>query len=336
MSQEFLSQDEVDALLKGVTGEEDDDPPATEVAQAKSFKGVRKYNLGFEERIVRGRLPTLELINERFGRLFRLGLFNYTHRSVGISSGPTRIQKFSEFIHNLVVPANLNIIGLHPLRGSGLLIFNPEMIFMVVDNMFGGNGKFPSRVEGRDFTPTESRIIQGILKVAFDEYTAAWAPVMKIDMEYVRSEMNAQFANIVTPSEPVVAVSYSVEISGQSTEMHLCLPYAMIEPIRDRLQIAMPSEHAASERRWNGRLNREMQGAEVELIALLASANLKVRDILELKTGDIIPINIEGNINVKVDDVAVATCRYGRRNGRYALKIEEFLLSRDPEELEPT
>ena len=149
MSQDFLSQDEVDALLKGVTGETD------EVAAATETKGVRPYNLATQERIVRGRMPTLEIINERFARQLRLGLFNFMRRTAEISVGPIRILKYNEFIRNLVVPTNLNLVQAKPLRGTALFIFDPNLVFLVVDNLFGGDGRFHTRVEGRDFTQTE-------------------------------------------------------------------------------------------------------------------------------------------------------------------------------------
>jgi flagellar motor switch protein FliM len=319
MSQDFLSQEEVDALLKGVTGETDEEPAHEEAG------GVKAYDLGRQERIVRGRMPTLELINERFARLLRIGLFNYMHRSTEISVGPIRVQKYSEFIRNLVVPTNLNLVTVKPLRGTGLVVFDPNLVFLVVDNMFGGDGRFHTRVEGRDFTATEQRIIQGLLGVFFAEYQKAWQPVYPIEFEYVRSEMNTQFANIATPSEIVVAVTFTVELSGNSAEMHLCLPYSMVEPIRDVLYSTMHSEQAGSDKRWSAMLARQLQAAEVELVVPLAQSSITLGEIVKMKVGDIIPIGIEETVNATVDGIPVMACRYGLRNGQYALKVERFL-----------
>ena len=319
MSQDFLSQEEVDALLKGVSGEVDEEPVAEEGT------GVKNYDLGRQERIVRGRMPTMELINERFARLLRIGLFNYMHRNTEISVGPIRVQKYSEFIRNLVVPTNLNLVTVKPLRGTGLVVFDPNLVFLIVDNMFGGDGRFHTRVEGRDFTPTEQRIIQGLLNVVFAEYQKAWQPVYQIEFEYVRSEMNTQFANIATPSEIVVAVTFTIELSGNSAEMHLCLPYSMVEPIRDVLYSTMHSEQAGSDRRWTGTLARQLQLAEVELVVSLCQSMLSLGDVAKLKVGDIIPVNIEDKIKASVDGVPVLECGYGVRNGQYALKVERFL-----------
>ena len=325
MSQDFLSQEEVDALLKGVTGEED--APATE----ESTEGVKSYELGRQERIVRGRMPTMELINERFARYFRIGLFNYMHRSTEISVGPIRVQKYSEFVRNLVVPTNLNLVQVKPLRGTGLVVFDPSLVFLVVDNMFGGDGRFHTRVEGRDFTPTEQRIIQGMLNVVFAEYERAWKPVFEVKFEYVRSEMNTQFANIATPSEIVVAITFTIELSGNSAEMHLCLPYSMVEPIRDVLYSTMHSEQAASDKRWTSLLTQQLQQAEVEIVATLGDANITLRDILHLKAGDVIPLNLAEKIKAAVDGIPVMECTYGVRNGMYALRIEQFTAAAESE-----
>ena len=324
MSQDFLSQEEVDALLKGVTGE------VEETQEKTDNGGVKPYDLGRQERIVRGRMPTMELINERFARYLRLGLFNYMHRGTEISVGPVRVQKYSDFIRNLVVPTNLNLVQVKPLRGTGLVVFDPNLVFLIVDNMFGSDGRFHTRVEGRDFTATEQRIILGMLKVVFTEYEKAWKPVYEIGFEYIRSEMNTQFANIATPSEIVVAFTFTIELSGNSAEMHICLPYAMIEPIRDVLYSTMHSEQAGSDQRWTGMLRKQLLTAEVELVAPLGSTDLPIGEVAKLKVGDIVPIDIENVVCVKVDGVPLMNCRYGVNNGQYALRVDKFLA---PEEV---
>lgn len=319
MSQDFLSQEEVDALLKGVTGEADEEH------QEEEAGGVKNYDLGRQERIVRGRMPTMELINERFARYFRIGLFNYMHRSTEISVGPVRVQKYSDFIRNLVVPTNLNLIQMKPLRGTGLVVFDPNLVFLVVDNMFGSDGRFHTRVEGRDFTPTEQRIIQGLLNVVFTEYSKAWKPVYEVEFEYIRSEMNTQFANIATPSEIVVAFTFTIELSGNSAEMHLCLPYSMIEPIRDVLYSTMHSEQAGSDQRWTGMLRKQLGLAEVELVARLGESNITLGEVAKLKTGDVVPITISDFVTVTIDGIPLMDCQYGINNGQYALKISQFV-----------
>jgi flagellar motor switch protein FliM len=320
MSQDFLSQDEVDALLKGVTG--DTDEPE---AGGDEGSGPRNYNLGTQERIVRGRMPTLELINERFARYLRIGLFNYMHRNAEISVGPIKVQKYSEFIRNLVVPTNLNLVSAKPLRGTGLFIFDPNLVFLVVDNMFGGDGRFHTRVEGRDFTQTEQRIIQGMLNVVFTEYGRSWKPVHDLNFEYIRSEMNSQFANIATPSEIVVSTTFSIEFGGSAAEMHICFPYSMMEPIRDLLYSSMQSDQLSTDKRWITLLRQQLQSAEVELTAELTHAALSLGQIQKMKVGDVIPVNIPETIIAKVDGVPLMECKFGQQQGQFAIQIDRFI-----------
>ena len=315
----FLSQDEIDALLKGVEGDDDAD------ASDKDEAGVRNYNLATQERIVRGRMATLEIINERFARLLRVELFNFLRRTVEVSVGPVRIIKYTDFIRNLVVPTNLNLIHMNPLRGTGVMVLDPTLVFLVVDNMFGGDGRFHTRVEGRDFTQTEQRIIQRILTLMFESYAKAWAPVYPVQFEYLRSEMNTQFANIATPNEVVVAITFNIELGPNSGEMHFCVPYSMVEPIKDLLTSPLQGENLGGDKRWVKLMTQQIQAAEVEIVASLASRKMTVADLLELKEGDVIPINISDTIEGQIDNIPVMECRYGVFNGQYALKVEKLI-----------
>jgi flagellar motor switch protein FliM len=319
MADNFLSQEEVDALLKGVTGDQD------ESAAPEDDSGIRPYNLATQERIVRGRMPTLEIINERFARLLRIGLFNFLHRSAEVSIGPVRVHKYSEFIRNLVVPTNLNLVHMKPLRGTALMVFDPNLVFLLVDNLFGGDGRFHTRVEGRDFTQTEQRIIQRILGIVFETYAKSWEPVYPVEFEYVRSEMNTQFANIATPNEVVVATTFTVELGPVSGEMHFCTPYSMIEPIRDILTSSLQGETLEMDKRWVRLMTQQIQTAEVQIIADLGTATATLGDILNMKAGDVIPISVPEQVSAKVDGVPIMECSYGKFNGQYALRVEKLL-----------
>lgn len=325
MTDKFLSQDEVDALLKGVDDDQDDDKPAA------GTEGARDYNLATQERIVRGRMPTLEIINERFARLARIELFNFLRRSVEISVGPVRITKYSDFIRNLVVPTNLNLVHMNPLRGTALMVIDPTLVFLVVDNMFGGDGRFHTRVEGREFTQTEQRIIQRILNIVFETYAKAWEPVHAIQFEYIRSEMNTQFANIATPNEVVVVTTFSLELGPASGEMHFCFPYSMVEPIRDVLTSPLQGEVLGADKRWVKLMTQQVQAAEIELVADLAKTKMLLGNVLNMKVGDVIPLHIDEAIEAKVDGVPVMLCKYGLFNAQYALRVEKLLRSNSTE-----
>lgn len=323
---EFLSQDEVDSLLKGVTGE------VEEVAKPEEESwGMHSYNLASQERIVRGRMPTMEIINERFARYFRIGMFNFMRRSADVTVGGIRVQKFSEFTRNLPVPANFNIVQLKPLRGHALLVLDPNLIFLVVDNMFGGDGRFHTRVEGREFTQTEQRIIRKMITVAFDALEKSWETVYKLQFEFVRSEMNPQFANIATPNEVVVTCTFNVEFGEKGGAVNLCMPYSMIEPLREQLYSTMQGDQVAVDKRWQQMLARQVQSADVELTAILGQANVTLDHILKMQVGDVIPLEVNENITAQVDGVPVMECKYGVFNSQYAMRVERLLAAQPSE-----
>ncbi|MGK2899026.1 MAG: flagellar motor switch protein FliM [Burkholderiaceae bacterium] len=320
MSQQILSQDEVDALLQGITGESQklDEAPVDD-------RAVRNYNLASQERIVRGRMPTMEIINERFARNIRIGLFNFIRKSPEISIGSIKVQKYSAFLREIVVPTNFNIVSVRPLRGSGLIVCDPTLVFAVIDALFGGAGKYHTRIEGRDFSPTEQRIIGRLVDVITAEYKKAWTGIYPLELDYQRSEMQPQFANIATPSEIVVATSFTLEIGDASGTIHFCIPYATLEPIRDVLYSTIQGDAAEPDRRWVNLMKQQIQSAEVELIAELAQAPATVEQLLSFKVGDFIELDLHQAIQAKVVGVPVFDCHYGTSNGKYALKVNQLL-----------
>ena len=291
--------------------------------------GVRSYNLASQERIVRGRMPTMEVINERFARNLRVGLFNFIRRSPEISVGPVQVQKYSMFLRELVVPTNFNIMAVRPLRGSGMIVCEPTLLFGVIDSLFGGSGKYHTRIEGRDFSPTEQRVINRMVEVVSEEYKKAWKGVYPLELSYQRSEMQPQFANIATPSEIVVSTSFTLEIGDITGSLHLCIPYSTLEPIRDMLYSSLQGDSIEVDRRWVKLLSGEIQAAEVSLVAELARAEATVEQLLALKVGDFIELERSHVIQAKVDHVPILDCEYGTHNGKYALKVRHLIPSTD-------
>jgi len=320
MSENFLTQDEVDALLNhGSVNKQQND----EHAENESNKsGVRPYNMATQERIVRGRMPTFEIINARFARFLQIGLYNFLHRAVDISAGPVKTSKYNEFVRTLVVPTNLNMVSMKPLRGTALVVFDPDLIFLIVDNMFGGDGRFHTRVEGREFTLTEQRIIQRLLEVVFEDYEKAWKSVYPIKFEYIRAEMNPQFASVATPAEIVVTTAFELDIGGNRGEFHVCIPYTMLEPIREQLNSSLQGDHLEVDKHWIRSLTRQVQGAEVELIANLGYTKVTLNQILNMQEGDVVSLDIPNTVTALVDGVPVMDCHYGILNGHYALKVK--------------
>jgi flagellar motor switch protein FliM len=313
MSNQILSQDEVDALLQGITGE------SQKLEQEQVEEGaIRNYDISSQERIVRGRMPTMEIINERFARNIRIGLFNI------------KVQKYSAFLREIVVPTNFNIVSVRPLRGSGLIVCDPTLVFAVIDSLFGGAGKYHTRIEGRDFSPTEQRIIGRLVDVVCAEYKKAWHGVYPLELEYQRSEMQPQFANVATPSEIVVATSFTLEIGDASGTIHFCIPYATLEPIRDVLYSTIQGDSTEPDRRWVNLMTQQIQAANVELVAELAHAPATVEQLLSFKAGDFIELDLKQAIQAKVRGVPVLDAHYGISNGKYALKVDQLLTNSNP------
>lgn len=320
MSENFLTQDEVDALLNHGSVNNHEDDPRTENESDSS--GARPYNMATQERIVRGRMPTFEIINARFARFLQIGLYNFLRRAVDVSTGPVKTSKYNEFIRTLVVPTNLNMVSMKPLRGTALIVFDPDLIFLIVDNMFGGDGRFHTRVEGREFTLTEQRIIQRLLEVVFEDYEKAWKSVHPIKFGYIRAEMNPQFASIATPAEIVVTTAFELDIGGNRGEFHVCIPYAMLEPIREQLNSSLQGDHLEVDKNWVKSLTRQVQSAEVELIANLGYTKVTLYQILNMQEGDVISLDIPNTVMALVDGVPIMDCHYGILNGHYALKVK--------------
>jgi len=324
MSESFLSQEEVDALLEGVTGESQ---TSSEVAADSG--DIRTYDMSSQERIVRGRMPTMEIVNERFARNLRVGLFNFVRRSPEVSVGSVTVQRYSAFLRELAVPTNFNIVAMKPLRGNGLVVCEPALVFGVIDTLYGGVGKFQTRIEGRDFSATEQRVINRMVEVITAEYNKAWKGIYPLELEYQRSEMQPQFANVATPSEIVISTSFQLEIGEISGAIHFCFPYSTLEPIRDVLYSSTQGDSVEVDRRWVNVLTREIQAAEVTMVAELARADATVEQLLAMRVGDFIELDREPLIEVTVDGVPIFECQYGTHNSKYAIRIDKNLRGND-------
>ena len=323
MNQQILSQDEVDALLQGITGESQKLEP-----EEIKHEAIRNYDIGGQERIVRGRMPTMEIVDERFARNIRLGMFNFIRKSPEVSIGGTKVIKYSAFLREIVVPSNFNIVQIKPLRGSGLIVCDPSLVFAVIDALYGGNGKYHTRIEGRDFSPTEMRVIQRLVDCIIIEYRKAWAGIYPLELEYQRSEMQPQFCTVASPNEVVVTSSFTLEVGETSGTVHICLPYSSLEPIRDVLYSEIQGE-GEPDRRWIKLLRSELQSADLPIVAELATARATVEQLLSFKPGDFIELDLQPMIQAKVDGVPVFDCTYGTSNGRNAIKIDRLLTGSD-------
>lgn len=316
--QDLLSQDEIDALLHGV--DDGDIGPEEEVDAA----GVKSYDLSSNDRIVRGRMPTLEMINERFARYTRINMFNFLRRSADVSSGGVQIMKFGEYIHTLYVPTSLNLVKMRPLRGTALFILDAKLVFKLVDNFFGGDGRH-AKIEGREFTPTEVRVVQLILTQVFTDMMEAWHPVLPVEFEYVGSEVNPAMANIVSPSEVVVVSTFHIELDGGGGDLHLTIPYSMIEPMREVLDAGTQTDHDEVDERWQQSMREDILDAKVEVHGTVVERDISLREVAKLKAGDVIPVEMPEEFILEANGIPVFSGKLGISDDNLAVKIIDQL-----------
>lgn len=322
---DLLSQDEIDALLHGV---DDGEVETSEAVVEDDGSGVRPYDLASHERIVRGRMPTLEMINERFARYTRNSLFNLLRRTADVTVEGVQVMKYGDYIHTLYLPTSMNLLKVHPLRGTGLLIMDAKLVYKLVDNFFGGDGRH-AKIEGRDFTPTETRLVKKALELLFIDLKEAWSPVMALDFERVGHEMNPAMANAVSPTEVVVVSTFQVDLEGGAGELHVTMPYSMLEPIRDMLVSGLRPEEDESDARWVQALRRDVMLAPMQVDLQIARRTLTLKDVMAFKPGDIIPLEIPEKLTLKANTVPVFNCKMGTSRGNLAVKVLEPLAERD-------
>jgi flagellar motor switch protein FliM len=315
---DLLSQDEIDALLHGVDDVEEEE----EEENVSQREGTSDYDFSSQDRIVRGRMPTLEMVNERFARHMRISLFNMMRRTAEVSINGIQMIKFGEYVHTLFVPTSLNMVRFRPLKGTALITMEARLVFILVDNFFGGDGRYHAKIEGREFTPTERRIVQMLLKIIFEDYKEAWSPVMDVSFEYLDSEVNPSMANIVSPTEVVVISSFHIELDGGGGDFHVALPYSMLEPIRELLDAGVQSDKEDTDMRWSKALRDEIMDVPVELSTKFLEVELSLQQIMDFKAGDIIPIEMPDHITVLIENLPSFRAKLGRSRDNLALKIE--------------
>ncbi|MBJ7375013.1 MAG: flagellar motor switch protein FliM [Pseudomonas sp.] len=314
--QDLLSQDEIDALLHGV----DDGLVQTEMAAEPG--SVKSYDLTSQDRIVRGRMPTLEMINERFARYTRISMFNMLRRSADVAVGGVQVMKFGEYVHSLYVPTSLNLVKIKPLRGTALFILDAKLVFKLVDNFFGGDGRH-AKIEGREFTPTELRVVRMVLEQAFIDLKEAWQAIMEVNFEYINSEVNPAMANIVGPSEAIVVSTFHIELDGGGGDLHVTMPYSMIEPVREMLDAGFQSDLDDQDERWVNALRQDVLDVDVPIGATVARRQLKLRDILHMQPGDVIPVEMPEDMIMRANGVPAFKVKMGSHKGNLALQVIE-------------
>jgi flagellar motor switch protein FliM len=283
--EKILSQDEIDALLKGVVSGEVDTAPKEETAPAG---GVKQYDLLNQERIIRGRMPTLELVNDRFIRRQSVAWTALLREAIDFVVVGTQIIKFGEFLKKVPMPSSLNVFHMHPLRGNALFVMDAFLVYLIVDYFFGGKGQTHVKPEGRDFTPVQLRIIKKLLSAALADLEKSWQAVLPVKVEYVRSESNPQFAMVVTASEIVVVVTLQIIIGETSRDLFIVYPYAMLEPIKEKLYSGLVSDQVEQDGSWTQKFREKLQECTLPVTVRLGTATVTVQDVLNFAPGDVV------------------------------------------------
>jgi flagellar motor switch protein FliM len=314
-----LNQDEVNALLNGMK------QGTVKIDPALIPGDVRSYDLGIEARTIRGRMRVLETINEQFARLYRASMYGILQRSSVIAVGHIKTMKYSDYLQSLPTPTSLNIVKINPLRGSALVVVAPDLVGMVVDIFFGGNGQ-DAKVQGRNFSAGEIRVIQMLLQITYADLKEAWSKVLDISIESIAADSDPQFVNIVAPSEVVVVNSFAVEVDGASGEIHITIPYSALEPMREMLNTESHGVGTDSNSQWSHALREEMEECDVSLTTVFGRGCLTLGKMIDLKPGDIVPCDFQGSVTVYAEDVPILRGGFGVSRGQMAVQVTDRLI----------
>lgn len=311
--QDLLSQDEIDALLHGVGGGDIETGPEAPPPE------VQFYDLTSQDRIVRGRMPALERTNERFARQLRTGFRGLLRRGLDVNYEGMQIQKFGEYANSLLVPTSINVVRLNPLPGHALLVMDARLVFLLVDNFFGG-GRFHAKVEGREFTPSETLVVDRVLETVFAELEKAWGGSSAVKVQMVQKEASPEAAGIFNANDIAVVSSFSVEFDVSGGKLHLVVPYGMIEPIKELLDRSAVNDADARDSRWESALKENIKDTKVSLNCRVAETEVSLREVIDLEVGDVIPIEAPQPI-LGVNNIPLFRVRLGTLKGNLALQV---------------
>ncbi len=317
--EELLSQDEIDVLLNGV----DEGEFETEETESQSpvDGGVKAYDLTSQDHIVRGRLPTLEMINERFARFTEQSMFNLLRETPVVTAAKIENIKFSEYTQMLGIPSSLSLVKIHPLRGTAMFVLDADLVVNLVDRFFGG-GVHDNAIGEREFTVTEQRIIQKVLSQVFVDMKQAWQTIMDIDFEYLSNEENPAMIKAISPSEVVVLSTFEIKIEEKGGRIQVAIPYSMLEPVREALDSGVQVDNEYTDGNWVEALQRDLRYASVPISCRVAERKITLREILNFKAGDVIPIDMPESSILMANGVPIYEAAVGASNEHLALKIK--------------
>ena len=336
---QVLSQDEVDALLNAVN--EGDVPSgggggnqaagggdasgggAAAVEEEVIDANIQIYDLTNQDRVIRGRMPILEIIYERFIRQFRVSLSNSLRKISTISIISTDLLKFGEFVNTLPIPSCMCIMRFNELRGLALIVFESKLAYAIIDSYFGGTDRPFTKIEGKEFTAIELSFMRRVMDMAINDLEEAWAPVHRIDAQYLRTEINPQFATVVPPSDVIIATTFEVEFESASGTIMVVVPYSTIEPIKAKLSSSFQTDNDMVDHLWTKAMNEHISGTEAEVVVKLGDTNMTIGDLVNLQIGDVIPLeqDASGEVTLEIQGIKKYSCLIGTHKGTRAIQI---------------
>jgi flagellar motor switch protein FliM len=323
-NQPLLSQDELAALSASLSdGSLDIDTGYNLDAP------VRKHDLAAEDSSLGVNVSSLDMINERFIRLFRLGMLEVLRTSPRINPSRAQIVRFGDYVKDLKAPLSVNVIRMAPLRGYAMVVIEPTVVFSSLDSFFGGFGRGVGQLPpGRLFTPTETRIIKIILQVFFRSFKEAWGPVTAIDFEHVSSEINPQFAQIADENDLVVLSRFESEATAQGKGfIDMVIPYVALKPVRDllRSRVQTGDGNEASDKVWHAQLEDAVRDAELEVQVLLGKLSVSLQQLQNMQPGDVLPFKKSESARALIEDMPVYDVEIGAMGSQVAVKIVQAI-----------
>lgn len=325
---QVLSQNEVDALLAAVSDGDVGTPEASKetpgAVKMSEDKKVVSYDLTSQDRIIRGRLPQLEVIYEKYMRAFRVSLSSSLRKIASISLTSTEFLKFGEFINTLPMPTCMSVLRFNNLRGSALMVIESKLAYALVDSFFGGADRPYTKIDGKDFTPIELSIVKKVVELAIHDLENAWASVEKIGCSFVRTEVNPQFVGIVPPTDVVIASTFDVELENATGTISMVIPYATIEPIKQKLSTGFQVESDQTDKKlWTAIIKEQLMDTELEVRVNLGETSILLEDLMGLKVGDVIPLTQDatGELDINVENVKKFKGYYGNHHGTTAVQV---------------
>ncbi len=339
---QILTQSEVDALLSAVADGNVDSsaaaapgggftPSANDNVGAVNWGGpseseITPYDLTNQDRVIRGRMPTLDIIYERFIRLYRISLSNSLRKIASISIISTDLLKFGEFVNTLPIPSCMGIMRFEALRGPALLVFESKLAYALVDSYFGGTDRPYAKIEGKEFTRIELSIMRKVMDLAIKDLEDAWAPIHQTNISFVRTEVNPQFVGVVPPSDVIISTTFEVELENASGTIALVIPYSTIEPIKGKLNSSFQTESDRVDKEWVRKLEEHIHNTEANLVVNLGTAEITVGDLVNLNVGDIIPLSqdADGELELLIEGTPKFKCFFGVSRGNRAIQLTRF------------